>query len=102
MYSRSSTSTAALANLAQETLSVPATDITSYSDDAAGLDELLARQDISAVIIVLPLTHQPDIVLKALKAGKHVLSEKPVAKDVESALNLIKTYESELVTFACL
>jgi predicted dehydrogenase len=30
---------------------------------------------------------------KALKAGKHVLSEKPVAGDVEGAQKLIKWYE---------
>jgi len=56
---------------------------------------LLARVDITAVIVVLPITLQPSIVLKALAAGKHVLSEKPVAPDVEQGHNLISTYRQE-------
>ncbi|KAJ7195724.1 hypothetical protein C8J57DRAFT_1421447 [Mycena rebaudengoi] len=59
---------------------------------SANLDALLARADITAVIVVLPITLQPSIILKALAAGKHVLSEKPVAPDVAGGLSLIKTY----------
>jgi predicted dehydrogenase len=44
-----------------------------------GLDALLDRKDISAVIIALPITVQPDIILKALANKKHVLSENSVA-----------------------
>ncbi|KAK7027948.1 hypothetical protein VNI00_015031 [Paramarasmius palmivorus] len=54
------------------------------------LDTLLQRSDIAAVIIALPLTIQPDIVIKCLDAGKHVLSEKPVAATVLKGLSLIK------------
>ena len=56
-----------------------------YSDDSQPLDALLARDDISAVIIALPITAQPAVITKALAAGKHVLAEKPIAKDVASA-----------------
>lgn len=70
--------------------------LTAYSDDGeAGLGDLLARSDIHAVIVVLPISQQPDVIIRALKAGKHVLSEKPVAKDVKSALKLIEIYEKE-------
>lgn len=58
------------------------------------MDALLARSDISAVIVVLPITLQPAIIIKALAAGKHVLSEKPVAADVAKGLDLIKTYNT--------
>ncbi|KIM36263.1 hypothetical protein M413DRAFT_449312 [Hebeloma cylindrosporum] len=64
-------------------------------DPSTDLDALLARVDITAVIVVLPITLQPSIVLKALAAGKHVLSEKPVAPDVEQGHNLISTYRQE-------
>ncbi|KIO22407.1 hypothetical protein M407DRAFT_118073 [Tulasnella calospora MUT 4182] len=96
VYSRSTSSASALAEAAQQTLKLNS-GLTVYSDapDREGLDELLARSDIQAVIVVLPLGQQPEIVIKALKAGKHVLSEKPVAKDVKAALELIKTYETE-------
>jgi predicted dehydrogenase len=57
------------------------------------LNKLLGRSDIDAVIIALPITAQPDIIRAALKAGKHVLSEKPVAKDSTVAKQLIADYE---------
>lgn len=64
------------------------------ADQKANLDVLLTRADIVAVIIALPITLQPSIVRKALAAGKHVLSEKPVAADVAGGLELIKEYDS--------
>jgi predicted dehydrogenase len=56
------------------------------------MDALLARQDITIITIALPIPVQPDIILKSLAAGKHVLSEKPIAPDVETGLELISTY----------
>lgn len=64
-------------------------------DPQANLDALLARSDIHAVIIALPITRNPEIVSKCLAAGKHVLSEKPVAPDVEQGLKLIQLYRSQ-------
>ncbi|KIY71507.1 NAD(P)-binding protein [Cylindrobasidium torrendii FP15055 ss-10] len=60
-----------------------------------GIDALLARSDISAVLVVLPIPLQPSIVLKALASGKHVISEKPIAKDVATARATIKEYEEK-------
>lgn len=65
------------------------------ADRSSNLDALLARSDITAVVIALPISAQPAIVIKCLAAGKHVLSEKPVAPDVKQGLDLIKTYNSE-------
>lgn len=43
---------------------------------------------------MLPINNQPEVVRKALSAGKHVLSEKPVAKDVATAKELVGWYRS--------
>lgn len=64
-----------------------------HGDD--GLSQLLKRDDIHAVIIALPIPKQPEIVELALKAGKHVLSEKPIAPDVAGAKKLIEVYETQ-------
>ncbi|TPX12658.1 uncharacterized protein E0L32_000835 [Thyridium curvatum] len=56
----------------------------------AGMFAREARADIAAVVICVPILQIPDFVRKALKAGKHVLSEKPIAPDVAQARELIK------------
>ncbi|KAL5520816.1 hypothetical protein ACEPAF_2819 [Sanghuangporus sanghuang] len=98
VYSRSYKSASELADSAKVTLKLEAPP-NIYSDDSTGsgstLDALLARADIDAVIIALPITTQPEIIIKCLQAGKHVLSEKPVAADVKSGLSLIASYEKE-------
>lgn len=75
------------------------TDLNFYSDDSpAGsqLDDLLASDSIKAVIIALPIKNQGGYVRKALQAGKHVLSEKPIAENLKEAAELIDWYESEI------
>ena len=70
-----------------------------FSDDSGpdkSLDDLLARPDIHAVIIALPIKNQPEYIRKALLAGKHVLSEKPIAENVKEAEQLIKWYRSNV------
>ncbi|WP_371398015.1 Gfo/Idh/MocA family protein [Fretibacter rubidus] len=53
--------------------------VKAYADFADMLD------DIDAVIIAAPASYHGDMVLAALRAGKHVLVEKPVATDVDTA-----------------
>lgn len=93
VYSRSEKSARDLAAAAADSLSLSSPPAI-YHDGAKStdLDALLARSDITSVIVVLPITLQPDIILKALEAGKHVISEKPVGADVEGGLRLIKEY----------
>lgn len=79
IYSRNAEKAAALA----ATLPRPAA---TYTD----LPALLTRDDIDAVDILLPLLVEPAAVLEALKAGKHVLSEKPVAPDVARGKELLQ------------
>jgi len=68
-----------------------------YSEDSdqgkgKGYGAVLGRSDVHAVIIALPILTQPEYIKKAILAGKHVLSEKPIAKDLETAKELIEWY----------
>jgi predicted dehydrogenase len=54
-------------------------------------DELLSRGDIDAVVIATPVeTHAP-MGIRALRAGKHVLVEKPLAGSVYDAQQMVAT-----------
>jgi predicted dehydrogenase len=64
-----------------------------YHDN--GLDELLKRKDISAVIIVAPIHTLGNLVIKSLQSGKHVLSEKPLAATLDEAKNVVEFYEAK-------
>ena len=79
VYSRTAEKAAAMAAV----LPQPAA---TYTD----LPALLNRDDIDAVDIVLPILAEPAIILDALKASKHVISEKPVAPDVASGRELLR------------
>lgn len=95
IYSRSDESARTLAEVAHKELGL--TDPPTLYHDAdpnASLDTLLNRSDIDAVIVVLPITLQPAVIIKALKAGKHVLSEKPISPNVALGKQLIETYET--------
>ncbi|KAI0657622.1 oxidoreductase family protein [Cubamyces menziesii] len=96
VYSRSNKSASAFARDAQDVLKLKnPLDVYHDEDPEVSLDALLSRSDIVAVIVVLPITVQPGVILKALAAGKHVLSEKPVAPDVAQGRALIKEYEAK-------
>ncbi|XP_076914051.1 dehydrogenase FPY6-like [Bidens hawaiensis] len=59
-----------------------------YGDD--GIDDIIRDSDVVAVAVVLAGQFQVDMSLKLLKAGKHVLQEKPAAascSEVEAALS---------------
>lgn len=53
-------------------------------------DELFALPEVDAVLVSLPIVVQPEYVLAALRAGKPVLSEKPVGPSVAAARRLIR------------
>ena len=54
-------------------------------DVAADADELLARDDVEAVLITTPPATHADLVVAAANAGKHVFCEKPLAQTVVEA-----------------
>jgi predicted dehydrogenase len=71
-----------------------------YSDDSGAgktYHDLLLRPDIQAVILALPIMSQPEYIEAALAAGKHVLSEKPIAADIKRARHLIAYYKGDKV-----
>src|SRR5450432_1295282 len=80
IYSRNQETAAALAATLPKGVEI-------YSDPST----LLARSDIDPANIILPIPLQPAMVESALKAGKHVISEKPIAPDVASGRKLIET-----------
>ncbi len=59
------------------------------------LDALLENDDIEAVDVILPIEVLPDAIEKSLRAGKHVVSEKPLAPDVATGRRLLQTYRRE-------
>ncbi|KAI1325713.1 NAD-binding Rossmann fold oxidoreductase family protein [Xylariaceae sp. FL0255] len=90
VFSRSMKSAEAVASLAGHSVDL-------YSDDSnKGFDDLLKRSDISALVLSLPIKNQGAYVKAALSAGKHVLSEKPIAENIDEAVELIKWYRSEV------
>lgn len=62
------------------------TTIKYYSD----YRDLLARPDIEAVVIATPLISHHTLAIEAMKAGKHVLCEKLMAKTVTDCKSMIK------------
>ncbi|KJR88931.1 uncharacterized protein SPSK_07648 [Sporothrix schenckii 1099-18] len=92
VYSRSQASAEAFASKA----GVPGLDV--YWDEPAaagrGLADLLARSDVAAVSVCMPINLQPQAIRAALAAGKHVISEKPVADTVAHAQALIADYDA--------
>lgn len=48
---------------------------------------------MAAVIVCIPIADGSGLAEEALRAGKHVLTEKPIAKDVARAKELIVEYE---------
>lgn len=57
----------------------------SYADHT----ELLEDSEVEAVVVVTPRPHTGPVVLDCLNAGKHVISEKPMAGTVEQAEKLV-------------
>lgn len=58
-------------------------------DAVESFDMLLTRDDVDAVVIATPVgTHAP-LAIAALRAGKHVLVEKPLASSVRDAESMV-------------
>ena len=51
--------------------------------------ELIAHPDVDAVVVATPVAFHFDLAMAALRAGKHVLVEKPIASTSDQARRLI-------------
>jgi predicted dehydrogenase len=60
-------------------------------DKYAELDEMLANPEIDLVDVCLPPSWHADVAIAALKAGKHVICEKPIALKLADADRMVKT-----------
>ncbi len=67
----------------------------TYGVDAyyTDLDEMLKRTDIDVVIVATPDSAHKEGTIKALRAGKHVLCEKPMALLLEDCKEMIQVAE---------
>jgi predicted dehydrogenase len=66
----------------------------------AGLEELLARPDVDVVVICTPSGLHPEQAVAAARAGKHVITEKPMATTLEGADRMIRTCREACVTLS--
>ena len=80
--------TEARRKIGQEWFSLP--DNALYADYQA----LLKRDDVEAVCVAVPQAFRREIVLDAIAAGKHILSEKPIATSPAVADELIKAADA--------
>jgi predicted dehydrogenase len=55
--------------------------------------DLLAKKDIDAVYIMTPEHLHHDMAIAALKAGKHVYLEKPIAHTIDEGFEIVKVWE---------
>ena len=71
-------------------------DTKGYTD----YEELLKNPDIEVVSVCVPTTHHHDVVMEAIKHGKHVLVEKPIASTLEEAEDMIQAAKEKGVILA--
>ncbi|WP_127579423.1 Gfo/Idh/MocA family protein [Paenibacillus koleovorans] len=69
--------------------------IAAYSD----YDRLLENPNVDAVLLATPLTLHAGQAVRALRAGKHVLSEVIAAHTLEDAWELVETVEQTGLTY---
>jgi len=75
---------------------IPPSNIYNYQD----FDSIIQNKDIDLVYVVLPNAMHKEYVIRAAKAGKHVISEKPLATSVQDAEEMIKACKDAGVQLA--
>jgi predicted dehydrogenase len=62
--------------------------------------DLIAAEDVDAVVIATPVATHCDLAIRALRAGKHVLVEKPLAHTTEACERMIEAAVANRCTLA--
>jgi 1,5-anhydro-D-fructose reductase (1,5-anhydro-D-mannitol-forming) len=65
----------------------------------ASLDEMLARDDIDAVIVDAPTNIHHEVMLKAARSGKHIFTEKVIAPTNREVQDIVTAIETAGVKF---
>jgi predicted dehydrogenase len=78
----------------QKEYGVPDKNIYNYEN----FDEIADNKDIDIVYVVTPTGLHDEFSIRAAKAGKHVISEKPMAPTVEDCTRMIEAAEKAGVT----
>ena len=60
----------------------------------ARMEDLMADEEIDVVLLVLPIPLMARAIQLALRANKHVISEKPIASSFEQTLELLHLYRA--------
>lgn len=60
---------------------------------------VIKRSDIDIIDICTPTSSHPELVISALREGKHTLCEKPIARTLESAKDVVKVAKEVDVKF---
>jgi len=80
----------AICSRTQESLDMAQKLLNVSVDFSTDAKSILEREDIDAVDILMPIDTMPEMVHLAFQAGKHVISEKPMAPDVASGRRLLE------------
>ena len=90
------TGTPAKADAWKKKYSIPQKNIYNYQN----FDELINNKDIDLVYVVLPNAMHKEYVIRAAKAGKHVITEKPMATSAKDCEEMIKACKDAGVQLA--
>ncbi|TDO94975.1 Gfo/Idh/MocA family protein [Flavobacterium sp. 245] len=75
---------------------IPEKNIYNYEN----FDEIIKNKDIDLVYVVVPNGLHKEFVIRAAKAGKHVITEKPMAVTVKDCEEMIKACDDNKVQLA--
>ncbi len=64
----------------------------------ANADELIESADVDAVVVAVPNSHHAGLTVSALRAGKHVLVEKPMALNAHAAREIVEAQRATGLT----
>ena len=63
--------------------------------------DIVERDDVQAVIICTPPHLHAEIALSAMRSGKHVLCEKPLARTMDEGREMVRVAQEARVTLKC-